>query len=647
MIIRKKIVYSLEKSDPVALSADSLPTRNFVITLPCMKNFIGQEQSIITTDGSLEVRLLKRSLDLSSSDPEMPAMRAENCFDNGEVDQWIMAITFKTAASEEVSENFYMYLPLSLEGVTEKPLSLWFNGTWLRILMDGEMLNESSGIGDLVPANTLSCVDGVTISNVSSWDVDYVPYEDNADMGMYFPNGFNTHVGDVMSFAHDGVYHIAYLIDRRHHRGRNGRGAHYIAHITTRDLKTWEEQPPIAEIENPYETFGTGTMFFHKGKYYMSYGIHTSRHPVGKFCEPEYNEERKEYAHMTFADAFAEGGLPIGATLSVSDDGINFKRTELIYHGAQNPSVYSKADGGLILYGGYGGEGVYETDDLFVPFKKSDKDLTFCGPDTALNCSSECPSFFEINGYSYLVVGFKGYFRALTPGGDMTDAIKLGENIYDGLCVPMVTTLNGRTFIAGWIMHELGWGGAMLQRELFQEENGKLGMKWIPELYPEMCFDMRTCDGVREIGVNERESYIFEGRVKTDDNGVFALNFKGTDRSSQLKINTKTKKAQVTNYPRDMAEEDIPTPYEKRVMDENFNFRFPFSSDYAIPDVDVENEFDLRFIIRFAPKMRTTVIDIEISGKRTMILVNHNFFVNDLKLVSGDIVEGKIQKIKS
>ncbi|MBQ8351959.1 MAG: hypothetical protein IJY20_07975, partial [Clostridia bacterium] len=486
MVIRKIPVYSLTTSEAHALTAESLCKSSFLITLPVLRDLLGREQTLLSAKGSLEIRLICRTLDIDSEDGEMHSLRRENCFDANEENEWILDIAFTTVTREGVRETCPLRLPLSLPQVADKPLSLWFNGTWLRLLLDGEVLNENSGVGNLCLPQAIEGGQSVRIAAVEGSTVSYRTEETDEPADFYFPHGFNTNVGDVMTFFHDGTYHLVYLFDRRHHGSRGGRGAHDMAHLTTKDLITWEEQEPLAELEHPYETFGTGTMFYHKGKYYMSYGLHTSRHPSGKFIEPARNEDGSSFTHKTFAEAIDAGGMPMGATLSLSEDGIHFRRTELLYHGAQNPSVYSTADGGLILYGGYGGEGVYRTDDIAKPFVRAETDMVFSGPSTALNCSSECPAFFEMNGYQYLIVGFRGYFRTLKPGDkQMVDAIKLGENIYDGLCVPMVAELdNGRRIIAGWIRSDLGWGAALMQRELIAEEGGRLGMRWIPELFP-------------------------------------------------------------------------------------------------------------------------------------------------------------------
>jgi hypothetical protein len=424
-----------------------------------------------------------------------------------------------------------------------------------------------------------------------------------------------------------------------------------MAHLTTKDLITWEEQEPLAALEHPYETFGTGTMFYHNGKYYMSYGLHTSRHPSGNFIEPSRTEDGKSFTHKTFSEAIGEGGMPMGATLSVSEDGVHFRRTELLYHGSQNPSVYSAKDGGLILYGGYGGEGVYRTDSIEKPFVRAETDMVFSGPSTALNCSSECPAFFEMNGYQYLIVGFRGYFRTLNrDDGQMVDAIKLGENIYDGLCVPMVAELeNGRRIIAGWIRSDLGWGAAMVQRELIQEEGGRLGMRWIPELYPVKKGKAQTPGQDGSLVLCAKKSYLLEAEAEADENGILAIDLLGENgAATQLRVDINKGKAQLSPSAGDGSlTAEIGTPYEQRLHDAALNCHQINNSDcYAIPDVHPAPRFSLRILFRYAPKMHTTVCDIEIDGRRTMILSRPNFFLRGVRPVCGSLTCATLSEIE-
>lgn len=639
MIIRKIPAYTLKTSSAEAPTRENFKTADFVITFPALRAFTDREQVLLEAEGALTARMICRTLDIASEDGEMRSLRCENCFDANEKDEWLLDISFTTVTKEGVTLTCPLRLPLSLPRVADEPITLWFDGTWMRLLLDGEVLNENSGVGDLCTPAGVTCTEGIAVAAVEEVSRIFRTEETDIPADFYTPHGFNTSVGDVMTFFHDGVYHLIYLIDRRHHGSRGGKGAHYLAHLTTRDLITWEEQEPIAEIERPYETFGTGTMFFHGGKYYMSFGLHTSRHPSGKFIEPMPHGEPSVYEKMTYAEALAEGGMPQGATLAVSEDGIHFKRLEILYHGSQNPSVYSEEDGGLILYAGYGHNGVYRASSIEQPFVRTESRLVYYGKETALQCSDECPAFFEMNGYRYLIVGFCGYFRTLSKGSDeMVDALKIGENIYDGLCVPMVAELpNGRRLIAGWIRSDLGWGAVMMQRELVQEEDGRLGMRWIPELYPEKVGAPLT-QGADGFALTPKANYIWEAEVETDGDGIFALDILGEGAATQLRIDIGAKRAQFadTNGDGHLAD-PLKTPYELRLEDENYNGRnAQYSDNYAIPDVCLPNRFSLRIIFRYEVKMHTTVCDVEIGGRRTMILTKPNFFVNGVKTVHGN-----------
>lgn len=650
MVRRKIPVYSFEETERRPVRQDTFLLKNFLLTLPPLSGLVGKEQVLLDAKGSLCIRLICRTLDIDSTDGEMHSLRRENCFDFNEMDEWILDIAFTTRTKEGVEETYPLRLPLSMPGVLDEPLSLYFDGTWLRLLSRGEVLNENSGIGDLATPTQVTACEEIAVSTVTAREVRYRTEESDMPADLYFPHGFNTNVGDVMTFYHDGTYHILYLHDRRHHGSRGGKGAHTIAHLTTKDLLTWEEQELLADIEHPYETFGTGTMFYHRGKYYMSYGIHASRHPSGRFIEPDYDAQNGCFHYKTFEQVYAEGGMPLGATVSVSDDGIHFQKSGILYHGAQNPSAYTNSKGGITLYGGYGAEGVWEAEEFGKPFYKRGRSFAFSGPDTALGCSSECPAFFKMGDYQYLIVGFCGYFRTIEPGSDQfVDAIKLGENIYDGLCVPMVAELaNGRRLIAGWIESALGWGGALMQRELIQEEGGKLGMKWIPELYPVKQGKDLFRQGSAEQALKEKENYILECRAQVDENGIFALDLLGTDRAAQLRIDIHAHKAQITDCQGDgNVVEELDTPYEKRQKgkDASSGALRNATQNYAIPDVPLGKEFSLRMILRYSARMRGTVCDIELDGRRTMISLRPHLFARALKPIAGKIVQGSLFSI--
>lgn len=238
-------------------------------------------------------------------------------------------------------------------------------------------------------------------------------------------------------------------------------------------------------VDEPWQSYGTGTMLYHKGKYYMTYGLHAERYPdTTPKREPSYDEETEAYAPLSVSEVLKEGALPGGATYSVSDNGIDFTPSDVLFHAGRNPSAYVNEKGKIDLFVGYGGDGCFRAESMEGPFYKSELSFPYARRALMKN-TTECPSFFTLNGYKYLLVGFTGYYRTLSPtDSEYTDASALGECIYDGLCVPMVASFGERRIMAGWVPGMLGWGGAMMQRELIAEEGGALGMKWIPELTP-------------------------------------------------------------------------------------------------------------------------------------------------------------------
>ena len=103
----------------------------------------------------------------------------------------------------------------------------------------------------------------------------------------WIPAGFNDWVGDVVTFFHDGRYHVFYLYDRRHHHSKFGAGSHYFEHLSTTDFKTWTEHEAATPIEKQWECIGTGTPFVSNGKLCIAYGLHTERiYPMNKTTMP-------------------------------------------------------------------------------------------------------------------------------------------------------------------------------------------------------------------------------------------------------------------------------------------------------------------------------------------------------------------------
>ena len=491
---------------------------------------------------------------------------------------------------------------------------------------------------------------GVKTAKVEQVSVNYYQKKTGASADFYLPAGWNTVVGDVMSFYHNGIYHLMYLLDRRHHGSRNGCGAHYICHLTSDNMTDWYEQEPIVQIDKPWITYGTGTMLHQNGKYYMTYGLHTERYEgKGEKTAPKYDEKTGEFKNITFDEIFERGGLPAGASYSVSDNGIDFKPSNLLFHSSRNPSAYINEKGGITLYCGSITEGVFDSDSFEKPFVKSKDSFSYSWKSVMKN-NSDCPAFFSWNGYKYLLVGFTGYFRTLSPGSnEFVDAAALGEYIYDGLSVPMVTEYrDNRRIMSGWVRSPLGlWGGVLMQRELVVEENGKLGMKWVPELTPQIIGDniIKATDSIYNgIRIEGKQSYYFDMAVEPQTAEKMAISLNDGKRACTLELNFKKGRIQVNDAPINEFAKEIPTMLEQmQKADKNIKtyseagvIDIPQRAmNYCLSDIPlIDKPFTLKVLLRYSKRLRSTVIDAEIAGRRTLISVRDGFFPTEISVIT-------------
>lgn len=343
----------------------------------------------------------------------------------------------------------------------------------------------------------------------------------------------------------------------------------------------------------------------------------------------------------------AEGLLPAGATYSVSEDGIRFQRGGKLFHVSRNPSAYAEKDGTISLYAGYGGSSLHGAAALFrgtsfdtpFVFEKKDEPPACTLPTRP---TTECPSLFQRNGYRYMLYGFTGYRRSLTPDAEeMVDAYPLGEEIYEGLGVPMVCEMNGRHIMAGWPKNA-GWGAMIIHRELIDEENGRLGMKWMPELVPEVCDEVSlpTEEDTARINLDVTENYLFSATVFPSENGIVVLKFlDDTDEGCEWRLDVSSASAQfadareglapVIPSMRELLEEADPAVslyFKTGVAD------LPvYSRNFSISHLmGLDSAFPLRVLLRYSRKTQATYIDVEIGGRRTMLSGRNGLRVSHL-----------------
>lgn len=628
-----------------ALKDPSVLKECFVLRLPTLPKEY-KEETLCHIGGCVKVELVCRSFD--PIDPAVGFLRSENSFYFNKENEWMLLTTFTMRRHHsETRESFTLSLPLSMPRVREMELYLYFDGVHLKYLGDGEILNQNEGQDIFLFDSTLFVKDNAPVSVSLGKLKEYVRYErEEGNADFYSPLPYNAFVGDVMNFYHNGVYHLLYLLDRRHHGSRGGAGAHYIAHVTTRDFKNWREEEPVVSLDVPYESHGTGTMFYHNGKYYMSYGLHTERYAEDDALGiPPYFENGARVDEISEESILKSGKYPAGATYAVSEDGIHFEKSHKFFHAGRNPSVYANEKGGISLYVGYEGKGTWESLGFGEPFRLVDENFPPIST-LPMRQTGECPSFFSMNGYRYLVMGFTGYFRTLMPyDTKYTDVSAMGEEIYDGLCVPMVASVGERRLISGWL-DGTGWGSVAIHRELLCLENGRLGMRWMPELVPETLPENLLEDAKGSVfALPEGESLLFCARVDPQSSRRVAFCFAEEDgKGCEISFDIEKGRMQAAPTEKEGFAPPIPTMLEQmEAADPSVDYygnletrTIPrYTANFSLGGLGMlQKPFSVRVLLRQSKKFSSSVIDVEVAGERTLITVRRYLFPKTLALKS-------------
>ncbi len=437
---------------------------------------------------------------------------------------------------------------------------------------------------------------------------------DTAPVQYWTPHGHNNWVGDVVAFFHQGRYHVFYLFDRRHHASKFGQGAHYFEHISTTDFKTWTEHEAATPLEEQWECIGTGSPFAFKKKLCIGYGLHTGRvYPDAKTSWPaQWDFLKKNGATGEFKFDMTQG-VPAGASYAVSEDGVSsFKKSKVLFHPCQNPSVYTDPSGKLRMLANAGSKGMWESETL----------------DSGWRCISpnfppggDCTFFFRWGKFDYIIGGFKDLWSkpADAPDSKYESVVAKGLDFYDGSNVPAITEINGGRFVmAAWIPIR-GWGGPLLIRELIQFNDGRIGSKWMKEVTPQTGTPKTLAASLTETTTYPTDGTSFmlsfdvhpteagKGRL-----GVVFLPEADERASGELQIRLNDKRAQFA--PGSLSVFAFP---QKSLREGNMPHAV---RNYSIENlIGVDGSFTVRVIVKNSEKMGGALVDAEIAGQRTMI----------------------------
>jgi hypothetical protein len=445
----------------------------------------------------------------------------------------------------------------------------------------------------------------------------------SAGIQYWLPPGHNDWVGDVVTFFHQGRYHVFYLYDRRHHQSKFGCGAHYFEHLSTKDFRTWTEHEAATPLEEQWECIGTGVPFVFDHEFCLSYGLHTTRvYPEAKTTLPAQWEYLKQNGRTGEFKRTTTPGVPAGSTYAVSADGVSkFKKSNLMFHPCQNPSVYTDPNGRLRMLANAGSSGIWESESVDGGWRCVNPGFPPGG---------DCTFFFRWGHFDYIIGGFTGLWRkpAAAPDSAYEDVVRQGLDFYDGLAVPAITQITrGRFLMAGWIPIR-GWGGSLVIRELLQFPDGRIGSKWMQEITPKTEKPRTLASRVAETTTTFRSdstSFMLVCNVRPIElkKGRFGIAFlpeQGEQAACELQISLEELRAQfglgsLTHF-----------------AGRGKSLREGGTADTIGNLIGVDQPFTLRMIVKGGAKIGGSLLDAEIAGRRTLISYRPDLTVRKLVL---------------
>lgn len=453
----------------------------------------------------------------------------------------------------------------------------------------------------------------------------------------WLPPGHNAWVGDVSTFFHQGRYHVFYLYDRRHHASKFGKGAHYFEHLSTTDFHTWTEHEAATPLEEQWECIGTGTPFVFDGRFYLAYGLHTERIYPDEQTTLLLQKAYYDAHGCTGTFKYSAPGAPIGATYSVSDDGIaSFKKTWVFFHPCRNPSIYRAPSGELRMFANSHSKGTWASESVDGGWRCLSPDFPPGG---------DCTFFFRWGRFDYIIGGFRNlwYKPAHAPDSAYEDVVARGLDFYDGLNVPAITEISGGRFLmAGWTSIR-GWGGNLVIRELLQFPEGRIGSMWMKELTPETGKPKTLATKVAGtlISPTDDKSFMLTFRIRSADAGhgrlgIAFLPESGEQTACELQIRVNEMRAQfgpgsLKGFAgREKSLREGGAPHH--------------SGDYAIENlIGTDRPFTVRVIVNGGDRIGGSLLDAEIAGKRTMVSYRADLTVKKIICRTEGVELGKVQ----
>lgn len=348
---------------------------------------------------------------------------------------------------------------------------LRFEGPRIALFAGGRLQDEDWPLGE-VPLEGGVCLRAPADAVIAPADEDAA--ESPAVLGTihrvqgWKPAGRNTHVGDCMPYSHDGVFHLFYLFDRRGHASKWGMGAHQWAHISSVDLREWQEHPLALRIDRQEEaSICTGSVIAHNGLYWAFYAVRSA------------------------------DNSPARLTWATSKDGIRFEKSgeQFVLSApyepvsARDPKVYRGDDGlfhMLVTTSRVDGESPRGCLAHCVSRDLSGWEQREPMVTLAIEDQPECSDYFAFGGFYYLVYsnyGVAHYFVSRSPNGPWQAPGEDNVVVSPVLRVPKAAVWRGRLIFAGFVIDQgVNWGGTVRFYEAHPQADGRLLFDKVPEM---------------------------------------------------------------------------------------------------------------------------------------------------------------------
>lgn len=615
-----------------AVQADSLPPireieKGFAICFTVNLEVPTFDRHIIEIPGVLDV-CLRQHNPLDRNKQNYPAYKMTD----GSVPVLEAVLELKSPVDERI-ERMAVGIPLAMldQPLGKHEVVLNFSGVRWTMYVDGKLLDNDFPLGYPLSEKMKNWkIDTRFVSQAAIYYPSLQPERAEGpasglqpQIQFWTPTGHNAWVGDVVSLYHDGTYHLFYLYDRRGHQSKFGRGGHYFEHLSTKDFRHWTEHEAAVPIEEQWETFGTGTPFIFDNQLCISYGYHTTRiYPREQTTLPEQYEYLEKHGHTGSFDRYQMSGVAAGSSYSVSDDGIHFRKTDILFHPCENPSIYVDPKGDLKMLANYGARGTWASDSVSGGWRCLDENFPPGG---------DCTFFFHWGDYDYIIGGFTRLWskQSAQPDSLYKDIVAEGLDFYNGSCVPTISEISDHRFImAGWMWMK-AWGGPLVIHEMVQLSEGRIGTKWMDELVPAVSSEVMTLSG-NSTKVEEVPSgsflLTFDATPISPDSKLAVNLLPSTDKGMQdaceWKLDNREKRAQYALVgdwsTRERTLREGGAPQQGR--------------NYAIENlIDTDKTFTVRMVVKASDKFDGSMVDTEIAGRCTMVSYREKLNVERLQ----------------